>query len=58
MRVLETDFVVVAVGMQPRLQMAHQLAGECADVRSIGDCREPRRIRDAVVEGDLAGRLV
>ncbi len=58
MRILETDFVVVSVGMQPRSQMAHQLAGECADVRIMGDCREPRRIRDAVVEGDLAGRLI
>ena len=57
-RLLEADFVVVAVGMKPLSQVAHQLAGECADVRLVGDCLEPRRIRDAVVEGDLAGRLI
>jgi 2,4-dienoyl-CoA reductase-like NADH-dependent reductase (Old Yellow Enzyme family)/thioredoxin reductase len=57
-RFLEAEAVVVAVGMQPRTTTAHHLAGECADVRVIGDCREPRRIREAVVEGDLAGRLV
>jgi 2,4-dienoyl-CoA reductase-like NADH-dependent reductase (Old Yellow Enzyme family)/NADPH-dependent 2,4-dienoyl-CoA reductase/sulfur reductase-like enzyme len=57
-RSLSADFVLVAVGMSPRREMAHQLAGECADVRLIGDCREPRRIRDAVVEGDLAARLI
>lgn len=55
---LEADSVVVAVGMAPRREEAHQLAGECADVHVIGDCVAPRRIRDAVVEGDLAGRLV
>jgi pyruvate/2-oxoglutarate dehydrogenase complex dihydrolipoamide dehydrogenase (E3) component len=57
-RFLKADFVVVAVGMRPLNQVAHQLAGECADVRTVGDCLEPRRIRDAVVEGDLAGRLI
>ena len=55
---LEADFVVVVVGMRPLSQEAHQLAGECVDVRIVGDCLEPRRIRDAVVEGDLAGRLI
>jgi len=57
-RFLKADFVVVAVGMRPLNQVAHQLAGECADVRLVGDCLESRRIRDAVVEGDLAGRLI
>ena len=57
-RLLKADFVVVAVGMIPLSQAAHQLAGECPDVRIVGDCLEPRRIRDAVVEGDLAGRLI
>ena len=55
---LEADSVVVAVGMAPRREEAHQLAGECADVHIIGDCVAPGRIRDAVVDGDLAGRLV
>ena len=55
---LKADFVVIAVGMKPLRQVAHELAGECTDVRIIGDCLEPRRIRDAVVEGDLGCRLV
>ena len=55
---LNADWVVVSVGLKPLNQMAHQLAGECPDVRIVGDCQAPRRIRDAVVEGDLAGRLV
>ncbi len=55
---LDADFVIIAAGMSPMGHLAHQLAAECPDVRIIGDCREPRRIRDAVVEGDLAGRLV
>jgi 2-enoate reductase len=55
---LPADAVVVAAGMVARQALAHQLAGECADVYIIGDCRQPRRIRDAVVEGDRAARLL
>lgn len=57
-QLLRAEAVVVAVGMQPLSALAHQLAGECADVYLIGDCQKPRRIREAVVEGNLAGRLV
>ena len=55
---LPADFVIVAIGMEPLSTLAHQLAAECDDVRIVGDCVQPRRIRDAVVEGELAGRLV
>jgi 2-enoate reductase len=55
---LEADVVVAATGMMPRRHVAHQLAGECADVHIIGDCRAPRHIRDAVLEGERAGRLI
>ena len=55
---LETDLVVVATGMTPLSQVAHQLAGECGNVHIVGDCLASRRIRDAVVEGDLAARLI
>jgi 2,4-dienoyl-CoA reductase-like NADH-dependent reductase (Old Yellow Enzyme family)/thioredoxin reductase len=55
---LAADWIVLATGMAPLSQVAHRLAGECGDVHLIGDCRAPRRIRDAVVEGDLAGRLI
>jgi hypothetical protein len=54
----KADSVVVSAGMSPLTAVGYQLAGECVDVRIIGDCLEPRRIRDAVVEGDLAGRLI
>lgn len=55
---LPADFVIVAIGMEPLSSLAHRLAAECDDVRIVGDCVQPRRIRDAVVEGELAGRLV
>jgi 2,4-dienoyl-CoA reductase-like NADH-dependent reductase (Old Yellow Enzyme family)/thioredoxin reductase len=57
-RAVRSDSVVVAVGMAPLRKKCHELAGECPDVRVVGDCLEPRRILDAVLEGDLAGRLV
>jgi 2,4-dienoyl-CoA reductase-like NADH-dependent reductase (Old Yellow Enzyme family)/thioredoxin reductase len=54
----KVDGVVVSVGMKTPNQLTNYLAGECQDVRIIGDSLEPRRIRDAVVEGDLAGRMI
>lgn len=55
---LRADSVILAIGMEPLSNLAHQLAAECDDVRIVGDCVQPRQIRDAVVEGELAGRLL
>lgn len=57
-RLLKADFVLVAIGLTPLSELAHQLAGECADVWVVGDCTEPRRIREAVMEADLGARLI
>ena len=57
-RFVKASWVVVAIGLKPLTHVAHQLAAECADVRIVGDCLQPGRIRDAVVQGDLAGRLI
>jgi 2-enoate reductase len=55
---VEMGVEVLAVGLRPLSEVAHQLAGECSDVRVIGDCQEPRRVREAAVEADQAARLI
>ena len=50
------DSVVLAVGMKSVSGLAQQLKRVADDVRAIGDCVKPRKIVDAVAEGNLAGR--
>jgi 2,4-dienoyl-CoA reductase (NADPH2) len=51
----EADTVVTATGMKPYNTLAGQLKGEVPLVKVIGDCLKPRKIKEAVEEGYLAG---
>ena len=51
---LAGDSVVIAVGSKPVDDLAGQLGGKVGKVFSIGDCVEPRRVKQAVEEGFLA----
>ena len=57
-RTLPADNVVIAVGLEPNERVRDTLRLGCAEVHLVGDCVEPGRIRQAVVQGDLVGRLV
>jgi 2,4-dienoyl-CoA reductase-like NADH-dependent reductase (Old Yellow Enzyme family)/thioredoxin reductase len=57
-RTLPADAVVIAVGLQPNTDVRDRLRLGCAEVYVVGDCGRLGRIRDAVVQGDLAGRLL
>lgn len=48
---LEGDTVVLAVGLKPEVALASELQKEGIPFQSIGDCREPRRIAEAIHEG-------
>lgn len=52
------DTVVLAMGIKDQSKKVAELESSCADVYVLGDCAKAGRIRDAVREGDLAGRLV
>ena len=54
-RTLEADAVVLAAGAKPRDELACKLEGKVAALYSVGDCVEPRMIREAVGEGARAG---
>jgi 2,4-dienoyl-CoA reductase-like NADH-dependent reductase (Old Yellow Enzyme family)/thioredoxin reductase len=57
-RTLSADSVVVAVGFSPDEDMRETLRLGCAEVHIVGDCGKLGRIREAVAQGDLAGRLI
>jgi hypothetical protein len=47
--------VVLAAGAVPDTELLAALQGKVAQVVSVGDCVEPRSIREAVEEGYRAG---
>ncbi|MFC1944986.1 FAD-dependent oxidoreductase [Chloroflexota bacterium] len=54
-RTLEADNVVVAEGARPINELARNLEGIAAALYPVGDCIEPRMIREAIAEGARAG---
>ena len=53
---LETDWLVLALGMKPLTALANALEDKVSELYVIGDCMEPRKFMEAVYEGSLAGR--
>jgi pyruvate/2-oxoglutarate dehydrogenase complex dihydrolipoamide dehydrogenase (E3) component len=56
--VLEADTILPALPMQPDTVLAETIKGMVAEVYSIGDCKEPRLIPDAVADGWRVGNMV
>jgi 2,4-dienoyl-CoA reductase (NADPH2) len=54
----EADTVVMATGMKPRNMLAGQLEGKVPLLKVVGDCVKPRKVKDAIEEGFLAGMAV
>lgn len=52
---LKADTIVTAGGSQPNNDLLKSLEGKVPQLISIGDCVEPRRAKDAIHEGFLAG---
>jgi len=57
-RTLPADAVVIATGVEPDEIQRETLRLGCAEVHMVGDCAQLGRIRQAVIQGDLAGRLI
>jgi thioredoxin reductase len=52
------DTVVIAAGNRSNNQMYRALKGKVKELYAIGDCVSPRKVNDAMIEGDRAGRLI
>jgi len=55
---LPADVVVLALGLLPDNSSVEKLRASCSESYTLGDCVEPRRILEAVHEGNRIGRLL
>ena len=55
-RTLEAELVVLALGSKPERDLVEDLKKMDVDFFPIGDCQQPRNIRQAIYEGALIGR--
>lgn len=55
---IESDAVVVSGGMKPENSLEEALKRDGIKFRKVGDCLEPRKLRDALIEGYDAGMAV
>jgi 2,4-dienoyl-CoA reductase-like NADH-dependent reductase (Old Yellow Enzyme family)/thioredoxin reductase len=54
-RVIEADTIVLAVGSIPDRALYQEIKGKAPEVYLVGDCVEPRKIRDAISDGYRIG---
>ncbi|KKL64854.1 hypothetical protein LCGC14_2160810, partial [marine sediment metagenome] len=55
---LEAETIVLALGSKPDQALVNALQKEDTTFYHIGDCREPKNIRQAIYEGALIGRQI
>jgi len=55
---LEADMIVLAMGLEPRIELKNGLEGKIPFLHAIGDCVKPRRIFEAVREGFRLARII
>jgi 2,4-dienoyl-CoA reductase-like NADH-dependent reductase (Old Yellow Enzyme family)/thioredoxin reductase len=55
---VEAEVLVLAMGTQPVRELVEALEGQKMEVYTAGDCKEPRKIMDAVYEGAWVGRQI
>jgi 2,4-dienoyl-CoA reductase-like NADH-dependent reductase (Old Yellow Enzyme family)/thioredoxin reductase len=56
--VIDGDIVVVALGSKPFNPLEEKLKGNVAELYTVGDCNEPRRVEQAIYEGSLIARRI
>lgn len=57
-KTVEADSIVLAAGARPDNRLQAELEGKVPEIHLIGDCREPRLIRDAITEGFRTARQI
>jgi len=55
---LAADNIILAAGATPNKTLGEALKGKYLEFAQIGDCVEPRRIREAVEEGIWAAAAI
>jgi len=57
-RLIEGNTVVLALGTKSVRSLAEELEDKVAELYTVGDCNEPRRVEQAVYEGSLVARQI
>jgi pyruvate/2-oxoglutarate dehydrogenase complex dihydrolipoamide dehydrogenase (E3) component len=52
------DTAIIAAGNRSNDQMYKELKGKVKELYAIGDCVAPRKVNEAMIEGDRVGRLI
>jgi len=55
---INADAIVLALGSAPVNKLAESLKRENIEFYCIGDCKDPKNIRQAIYEGSLVGRQI
>lgn len=54
-RTIEADTIIIAAGSIGNAWLSEELKGKVPEIYSVGDCKEPRDILEALTEGAKAG---
>ncbi|MBN1188172.1 MAG: FAD-dependent oxidoreductase [Dehalococcoidales bacterium] len=57
-KVLEADHIILALPLSPAAALADSLRGKAVEIYTVGDCKTPGVIVDAVESGHLVGRKI
>jgi pyruvate/2-oxoglutarate dehydrogenase complex dihydrolipoamide dehydrogenase (E3) component len=57
-RIFEADTIVIATGSSGKIDLYNELKNKVKALYAIGDCVEPRDIKEAITEGAKVGTLL
>ncbi len=55
---IEADTIITAMPLTPNSELLKTLEGKVPEVYSIGDCREPHLILEAIADGSRIARVI
>ena len=55
---IDTDIVVVSINQKPDKDLIDKLCLKAEEYYVIGDCREVRKMRDSIAEGEKVSRWI
>jgi len=55
---IEADTVIIALGSVAENKLAQELEGKVPEIYTIGDCKKPRELTAAILEGAYVGRQI
>ncbi|MDO8490940.1 MAG: FAD-dependent oxidoreductase, partial [Dehalococcoidia bacterium] len=57
-RTIEADTIVLAAGATPEQRLRKEIEGSVAEIHLVGDCAQPRTVREAIADGYAVGLAI